>query len=461
MANSAKEEAKAALRSRRNVTTNAGLIEIQIQYRAVGDLALDPRNPRQHSQRQINQIADSIREFGFIMPVVIDDTSQVVIGHARVLAAKKLDMPQIPVVEIRHLSKAQLKALSIADNKLAQNAHWDERLLGESFLELKELDPDFDLSVTGFSLPEIDLTLQTLQEGVTVETDNDADAVTGAPVCQLGDLWELGDHRLCCEDATSEAAFDLLLKEATADVVFVDPPYNVRVDGHVSGKGKIRHREFAQASGELTRDEFIQFLAKTCGLLAKHSKSGAMHFVCMDWRHADELIAAGRDIYSELKNVVVWVKSNAGMGSLYRSQHELVFVFKSGTGRHTNNIELGKYGRNRTNVWQYDSASTQGRKGNNLLELHPTAKPVQLVMDALLDCSHRGGIVLDSFLGCGTTLLAAERTGRICQGLELDPLYVDTAIRRWQNLTGRDAVRISDGKLFRELEAEREQNDER
>ena len=459
MANSAKEAA--ASRSRRNATTNAGLIEIQIQYRAVEDLALDPRNPRQHSQRQVNQIADSIREFGFVVPVVVDDTGQVVVGHGRVLAAKKLGMPRIPVVEIRHLSKAQLKALRITDNKLAQNAHWDERLLGESFLELKELDVDFDLSITGFSLPEIDLTLQTLQEGVAEGTNDEAEALTGVPVCQLGDVWELGDHRLHCGDATSEAAFDILMREQLAHVAFIDPPYNVRVDGHVSGKGKIRHREFAQASGELSREEFIRFLSDSCAVLAKHSKNGAIHFVCMDWRHVDELIAAGRDVYTELKNIAVWVKSNPGMGSLYRSQHELVFVFKSGTGRHTNNIELGKHGRNRANVWQYDSASTQGRKGNNLLELHPTAKPVQLVMDALLDCSQRGEIVLDSFLGSGTTLLAAERTGRICRGIELDPLYVDTAIRRWQNLTGRDAVRTSDGKLFREIEAEKEQNDER
>lgn len=241
-----------------------------------------------------------------------------------------------------------------------------------------------------------------------------------------------------------------------AHVVFVDPPYNVPIDGHVSGKGKIRHREFAQGAGELSREEFIRFLTSNCSLLAKHSENGAVHFLCMDWRHADELLAAGRKVYSELKNIVVWVKNNAGMGSLYRSQHELVFVFKSGTARHTNNVELGKHGRNRTNVWHYDSASTQARKGNNLLELHPTAKPVQLVMDALLDCSNRGEVVLDSFLGSGTTLLAAERTGRVCRGIELDPIYIDTAIRRWQNLTGRDAVRLSDGRLFREIEAELE-----
>ncbi len=443
--------------ARRKPATNAGLIEIQIQYRAVGDLVLDPRNPRQHSQSQVNQIADSIREFGFVMPIVVDDTSQVVIGHGRILAARKLGMPRVPVVEIRHLSPAQLKALRIADNRLAQHAHWDERLLGENFLELKELDLDFDLSITGFSIPEIDLAIQKLDGGVTVDATDEADAMTGVPVCRLGDVWQLGDHRVHCGDATSEAAFDNLMNGERAHVVFVDPPYNVPIDGHVSGKGKIRHREFAHGSGELSREEFTRLLTGSCALLAKYSENGAIHYVCMDWRHADELLTAGRDVYSELKNIAVWVKSNAGMGSLYRSQHELVFVFKSGTGRHTNNIELGRYGRNRTNVWHYDSASTQARKGNNLLELHPTAKPVQLVMDALLDCSNRGEIVLDSFLGSGTTLLAAERTGRICRGIELDPLYIDTAIRRWQNLTGRDAVRLSDGKLFREIEAEKEQ----
>ena len=442
-----------------NAATNAGLIEIQIEYRAVTELILDSRNPRQHSQRQINQLADSIREFGFVMPVVADERGQVVIGHGRVLAAKKLGMPLIPVVEIRHLSSAQIKALRIADNRLAQNAHWDERLLGESLLELKELDRDFDLSITGFSLPEIDLAIQKLSEPV-VEDIDDASSETGVQVCQLGDVWELGGHHVHCGDATSEAAFERLMMDNRADVVFVDPPYNVRIDGHASGKGKVRHREFAQGFGELSQEDFIRFLAGSCTLLRNYSKNGAIHFVCMDWKHLDQLLAAGREVYAELKNIVVWVKSTAGMGSLYRSLHELICVFKAGTGRHINNIELGKNGRNRANVWQYDSAGTQARKGNNVLELHPTVKPVQLVMDALLDCSNRGDIVLDCFLGSGTTLLAAERTGRICRGIELDPLYVDTAIRRWQNLTGQDAVRVADGKLFRDVEAEKEQADE-
>lgn len=441
-----------------NAATNAGLIEVQIEYRAVAELILDSKNPRQHSQRQINQLGDSIREFGFVMPVVVDGKSQVVIGHGRVLAAKKLRMLRIPVVEIRHLSPVQLKALRIADNKLAQNAHWDERLLGESLLELKEIDRDFDLSITGFSLPEIDLAIQTLSE-VAIGDNDAASSETGVQVCQLGDIWELGGHHIHCGDATSEVAFEKLMGGERAGAVFIDPPYNVRIDGHVSGNGKVRHREFAQGVGELNREEFIRFLAGTCSLLKNYSKDGAMHFVCMDWKHLDELLTAGREVYSELKNIVAWVKSTAGMGSLYRSQHELICVFKSGTGRHINNIELGKNGRHRTNVWQYDSASTQARKGDNVFELHPTVKPVQLVMDALLDCSNRGDFVLDCFLGSGTTLLAAERTGRICRGMELDPLYVDTAIRRWQNLTGRAAIRVADGKLFGNIEAEKDQVD--
>ncbi|PAY06840.1 DNA methylase N-4 [Bradyrhizobium sp. UFLA03-84] len=429
------------------------MVEIHIQYRAVADLLLDARNPRQHSNRQVNQLADSIREFGFVMPIVTDDKGNVIVGHGRVLAAQKLGMPKIPVVEIRHLSAAQLKALRIADNKLALNAHWDERLLGESLLELKELDQDFDLSVTGFTLPEIDLTIQKLSE-VPVEDSEDTSAVTGVPVCRVGDLWQLGGHRVYCGDARSDSSFDRLMATERGDVVIIDPPYNVPIGGHVSGNGKTVHREFAQGVGELSREEFTRFLIDSCGLLAKYSKSGAIHYVFMDWAHLDELLAAGRETYSELKNIVVWVKSSAGMGSLYRSQHELVCVFKSGKEPHTNNIELGKNGRNRTNVWKYDSASTESRKGNNVLELHPTVKPLPLVMDALLDCSHRGEIVIDSFLGSGTTLLAAERTGRVCRGIELDPLYVDTAIRRWQNLTGQDAIRSSDGRRFGDIEAE-------
>jgi DNA modification methylase len=442
-----------ATRPTEHVATNSGLLEIQIQNRTVASLVLDARNPRQHSQRQIDQISNSIREFGFIVPVVVDDKNQVIVGHGRVLAAKKLRMPEIPVIAIHHLSAAQLKAFRLADNKLAQNAHWDERLLGETLLELKELNPDFDLSITGFSLPEIDLAIQKLSR-ISIEDVNNLSSVTGAAVCEVGDTWQLSDHRLYCGDARSNSSFEKLMNNERGDVVIIDPPYNVPISGHVSGNGKVKHREFAQGVGELSREDFTRFLTESCGLLSKHSKDGAIHFVFMDWAHLGELLVAGRGVYTELKNIAVWVKSAAGMGSLYRSQHELICVYKSGTARHINNVELGKNGRNRTNVWHYDSAGTQARKGNNVLELHPTVKPMQLVMDALLDCSNRGDLVIDSFLGSGTTLLAAEQTGRFCRGIELDPLYVDTAIRRWQNLTGRDAVRTSDGKSFSDIEAE-------
>lgn len=439
---------------RSNPASNAGLVEVQIEYRAVADLVLDSRNPRQHSQSQVNQLADSICEFGFVMPVVVDHGGQVVIGHGRVLAAKQLAMARIPVVAVRHLSAAQLKALRIADNKLAQNSHWDERLLGESLLELQSLDRDFDLSITGFSLPEIDLAIQKLSGPVITDPDDDVGSETGVAVCRPGDIWELGPHRIHCGDATTEVAFASLMKEERADVVFIDPPFNVRIDGHASGKGKVRHREFAQGAGEFNREQFVEFLTKACTQLKAYTVNGSIHFVCMDWKHVEELLTAGRAVYSELKNIVVWAKSNAGMGSLYRSQHELICVFKSGSGPHVNNVKLGKNGRNRTNVWEYASASTQARKGNNVFKLHPTVKPVSLVMDALLDCSNRGHVVLDCFLGSGTTLLAAERTGRICRAIELDPLYVDTAVRQWQNLTGSAAVRASDGKPFRDVEAE-------
>lgn len=434
--------------------TNVGFVETEIQRRRVADLVLDPRNPRQHSPKQVLQIADRIREFGFITPVVIDDKGNVVIGHGRVLAAKQLRMTEVPVIELRHLSQAQLKAFRLADNQIALGAHWDERLLGEQFVELKSLDLDFDIEITGFSAPEIDLTIQNMDQSSV--PDEEQGSVTGAPVCQAGDLWMLDAHRILCGDATLRESFEQLMQTDLAQLVFVDPPYNVRINGPVSGKGKTRHREFAQASGELSSREFTNFLTVCCKLLADFSIDGSIHFVCMDWRHSDELLAAGGRAYSELKNINVWVKSDAGLGSLYRSQHEFVFVFKSGAAPHINNIALGKHGRHRTNVWSYPSAGTLARKGDDLLALHPTAKPVNMIVDAILDCSARGGIVLDTFLGSGTTLLACERAGRVCRAMELDPLYIDTAIRRWQNLTGSEARRASDGKLFRQIESEQE-----
>jgi DNA modification methylase len=357
------------------------------------------------------------------------------------------------------LTDAQAKALRIADNRLTDASNWNDRLLSETIKELSETELDFSIEAIGFDMGEIDLRIESLTTPEKA-TDDKADTLpskpTGPPVSQMGDLWHLGRHRLLCGNALDVRAYEGLLGQDRAALVFTDPPYNVRIDGHASGLGKIQHREFEMASGEKTDAEFITFLTSACTLLASHSIRGSIHFVCMDWRHAEHLHVAGRLAYSELKNICVWVKHNAGMGSLFRSQHELVFVFKAGRGRHRNNVQLGQHGRNRTNVWSYPGANSFSRETDegHLLALHPTVKPVRLVADAMLDCSARDDIVLDAFLGSGTTIIAAERTGRRCFGMEIDPLYVDTVIRRWQAYSGDVAKHARTGVAFNSLEVE-------
>jgi DNA modification methylase len=431
-------------------------IPLSIEYIAVTALALDSRNPRLHSERQIKQIARSIQSFGYNVPVLVDRANKVLAGHGRVLAAKSLGLPELPAVRLESLSDAQARAFAIADNRLTENATWDDRLLGEILVELAAVELDFSLEDTGFSMAEIDLRI----EGLSTPVPNAADPADQCPdlsdapaLSAPADVWVLGRHRLLCGNALEEAAYLTLMQGALAAMVFSDPPYNVKIDGHATGNGRIRHREFAMASGEMSAGQFKHFLASSFHLLAQHSVQGSLHFMCMDWRHMEQILAAGSEVYTELKNLCVWVKTNAGMGSLYRSQHELIFVFKNGKKPHRNNIELGRYGRNRTNVWNYPGANTLGRPGDegNQLAMHPTVKPIALVADAILDCSVRGDIVLDTFLGSGSTLLAAERTGRVCYGMELDPLYVDLAIRRWQRYTGGTAVHATSKKRFDEL----------
>jgi DNA modification methylase len=337
---------------------------------------------------------------------------------------------------------------------LTENSEWNDRLLGEQLKELSLLDLSFELDVVGFEMAEIDLRIASLDEPDPAEDDpaDQIPAAIGPAVTKLGDVWLLGKHRLICGSALEAETYNVLLEGNKAALVFTDPPYNVPVQGHVSGNGAVQHREFAMASGEMSEVQFADFLRQTCALLAANSGPGSVHYVCMDWRHVGELVAAGKGAYSDLINICVWVKHNGGMGSLYRSQHELVFVFKNGNDAHCNNVQLGKFGRNRTNVWQYRGINDFGRVTDegNLLAMHPTVKPVALVSDAVLDCSRRGDIVVDAFLGSGTTLIACERTGRRCFGIELDPLYVDTAVRRWQKLTSNGAVGSVDGKTFNE-----------
>ena len=415
-------------------------------------LSPDPNNPRTHSKKQIRQIAQSIAKFGFNVPVLVDAELKVIAGHGRLLAAQQLGLSQVPTISIEHLTPMQAKAFAIADNRLTEIATWDEQLLGEQLRQLSELDLDFSLEVTGFEIGEIDL----LIEGVTQKADPDDDVPRiepGPAVCRPGDLWHLGQHRILCGSAIEEDAYRMLMSEDRAAAVFTDPPYNVAIDGHASGLGSIHHRDFAMASGEMDQRAFTDFLARTCTLLVHYSRDGSLHYLCMDWRHIRELLDAAQPVYSELKNLCVWAKDNAGMGSLYRSQHELVFVFKRGRARHRNNVQLGRHGRDRSNLWSYPGARTLSRTSEegNLLAMHPTVKPLRLVADALLDCTTRGDIVLDPFLGSGTTLLAAERVGRVCRALEIDPLYTDTAIRRWQDHTGEHAQHAESGRRFDEI----------
>lgn len=425
---------------------------LTVKYQSIAILKPHPRNPRLHSKRQIRQIAESISQFGFNVPLLTDRHHQVVAGHGRLLAAQLLGLLEAPVIQLEALTEAQCRAFAIADNRLSENSTWDETLLAESLKALAAVDLDFDIEATGFTIGEIDLRIEGLT-AASVDTDpaDELPAPTNQPpVSVIGNLWQLGRHRILCGDALSADAYAALMQDKKAALVFTDPPYNVPIDGHATGNGKVRHREFAMASGEMSQEQFTQFLETSLGLLAKNTKAGAMHFVCMDWRHQLELLNAAQSIYSELKNLCVWVKDNGGMGSLYRSQHELIFVFKHGKGSNRNNVQLGKYGRNRTNVWKYPGVNTFGRKGDegDLLALHPTVKPVALVADAILDCSARGEIVLDAFLGSGTTLIAAERVGRKCYGIELDPRYVDTIIQRWQRHTGEDAILVPTGERF-------------
>ncbi|MDX2288894.1 MAG: DNA methyltransferase [Hyphomicrobiaceae bacterium] len=413
-----------------------------------------PGNARTHSAKQIAEIATSIKAFGFNNPVLVDKDGTIIAGHGRVAAAKKLGLEVVPCVRLEHLSEAEKRAYILADNKLAEKAGWDRDILAIELQHLADLDLDFDITATGFEMAEIDLLLSDADADQADPADAVPEFAVGPAVTQLGDVWQIGRHRLICGDSTLSETYARLLAGERAQMVFTDPPYNVKIDGHVSGLGATKHREFAMASGEMSGAEFTRFLKDVFAQLAGHAVDGAIHFVCMDWRHVGEVLAAATPTYTELKNICVWAKTNGGMGSLYRSQHELVFVYKSGRAPHINNVELGRHGRYRTNVWQYAGANAFSATRDGDLAMHPTVKPVALVADAILDCSRRKGIVLDAFAGSGTTLVAAERTGRRSYGIELDPLYCDVIVRRLATVAGLEAVHAVSGRTFSDLAAE-------
>jgi DNA modification methylase len=433
------------------------MTELLVVYQKIEHLKNNPGNSRTHSKRQVRQIADSIKAFGFTNPVLLDRNNTVIAGHGRVSAASLLGMSELPTIRLESLSADQVRAYVIADNRLAEKAGWDKSILAIELQHLLEIETELDVTITGFEIPEIDLLLAAPDCKPDPDDEFEIAELSADPVTKHGDVWQLGRHRILCGNSVEERAFSMLLGEKQAQVVFTDPPYNVEIKGNVSGKGLVQHREFEMASGEMSEAEFVSFLTSSLRLLARYSSEGSVHFICMDWRHVRELQHAGRQAYESLLNICVWVKNNAGMGSFYRSQHELVFVFRNGHDQHRNNVQLGRYGRNRTNVWEYPNASTFSKLSDegNLLAVHPTVKPVALVADALLDCSARGDLVLDAFLGSGSTLIAAERTGRSCYGIELDGVYVDAAIKRWQRYTGDRAVHAVSGIAFDQFSSDK------
>ena len=424
---------------------------MNIEQIAVNALRPYPKNARTHSRKQVRQIAKSIERFGFCNPVLIDDDNQIIAGHGRVEAAKLLGIDKVPAVRLSHLGEDEKRAYVLADNRLAEKAGWDREILT---IELQHLiEAGFEVELTGFDTVDIDL----LTDDLSAEGAADAlSAVSKGPaVSRSGDLWLLGKNRLLCGDARSVADYQRLLGSDKAEFVFTDPPWNLKILGHVSGLGRIRHGDFAMASGEMTSNEFPTFLRTVFERLCEHSQDGSIHQVCIDWRHMGEMLDAGKAVYSELKNLCVWNKRNAGMGSFYRSKHELVFVWKHGNAPHINNFELGQHGRYRSNVWDYEGVNSFRAGRMDELAMHPTVKPVALVADAIKDCSTRGGLVLDAFAGSGTIFIAAERTGRRARALEIDPGYVDVAIRRWQKFTGKSALLAPLEETFEEIAEQR------
>ena len=412
------------------------------------------RELRTHSDKQVAQIGASIRAFGFLVPVVVADDNTIIAGHGRWLAARSLGLPNIPAIRASPLSPERVRAFRLADNRLAENASWDRSALALELSELTGLVLDFELELTGFETAEIDL--------IVDEPAAKPDAADQCPmpdpdgaVTRAGDVWQLGPHRLMCGSALEKENYATLLEAGLVRMVFADPPYNVPISGHVCGSARVHHREFAMASGEMTESAFLAFLTQAMSHLRDHTIDGGLLYVAMDHGHVFELTSAVRRAGLEQLNLCVWNKTNAGMGSFYRSKHELVFVLKKPGAPHLNTIELGRHGRYRTNVWDYAGINAFGRDRLANLAAHPTVKPVALVADAIKDCTRRGDRVLDAFCGSGTTLIAAERTGRIGYGLELDPVYVDVAVRRWQALTGKPALLMREGASFDNVAARR------
>ena len=437
-------------RSDAAATTQRSVAPLRIEELPLADLVGPARNVRRLDAAQIRAVAASIAAFGFCAPVLIGAGNSIVHGVISVEAARQLGLAQIPCIRVDHLTGAEQRLLRIALNRLGENGAWS---LADLKIEFEELIVEqAPIEIAGFSAPEIDRILLG-DDAPPLEQGPLAPAPDASAVTRPGDVFRLGDHRLVCGDATAADVFEALMRDdGAARLVLTDEPYNVRISGNVTGGP---HREFAMASGEMTAAEFLTFNLAWIKAALDRLADGGLFGTFIDWRGLPTVHAAATQLGLAPLNLIVWAKSNAGMGSLYRSQHELLPLFKKGDGAHLNNIELGRTGRWRSNLWVYPGASSLGSDARKGLQDHPTVKPTAMLVDALLDVTARGDIVIDPFLGSGSTLIAAERTGRRCRGVEIDPLYVDVIIRRFEAETGRAAILEATGESFAVLAARR------
>ena len=424
------------------------MTEISYVMTPTKDLIPYAYNNKKHSIKQIEQVSQSIVEFGFLNAVIRTIKGEIIAGHARVLAAKKLGLEHVPTLLVEHLTDEQVRAYRIADNKLAEKSEWDEINLKHELEFLAEVN--FDLYLTGFETPELDFYLNNEASEELDENDITVPETPKETYVRLGDVFQIGQHRIICGDLRDNQTLSKLMEDKFAKAIFSDPPYNVKINGNVTTKTET-HDEFAFGSGEMSSSEFTTFLTEAFHKFYEHSIEGSIHFSCMDWRHMGEILKAGNEVYDQLMNVCVWAKTNAGMGSFYRSQHELVFVFKKGNASHQNNIQLGKYGRNRSNLWTYAGMTSFSQEREETHASHPTVKPVQMFADAILDCTNQGDIILDGFLGSGTTIVAAEKVGRIGYGCEISPNYVEVCLERLKAVSDASIIHTETGLSFEEL----------
>lgn len=433
------------------------LLSLEIEYLSISLVHANPNNARIHPQAQLRKLADAILEFGFLIPILVDNGGMILAGHARYQAALLLGLTAVPVVRVSHLTARQRRAFLLADNKLASLSSFDMEKLAVEFEYLLDGNDGYAISTTGFDIVEVDKVLG-YDRAAPAEDAVELPEDSAVPVSQLGDLWLIGKHRLLCGNCLDRANVQRLFAGEKAAAVVADPPYGVAIAGNVSGLGAKKHQDFLMGCTEMSDVELTySFFRPAFQLMAEFSHPGAIAFIFMDWRHARHVQNAADGVFHEHKNTIVWVKSNPSLGSFYKSQHEFVLAFKMSPGPTKNNFGLGGQGRVRSNVWQYPGANVfrAGRKED--LEDHPTVKNLKMCTDAVLDVSAPGDIIFDPFLGSGTTMSAAAAAGRRGYGLELDPKYVDVIIRRVTEKTGLTA-RLEDGRTYAEIADERGAN---